>query len=441
MRYFLNLILSSTLLLCCTAYTSLHAQNFPVYNSFYVNPYLYNPAEALTEYTQIFAVHRQQWMNIEGAPTMSALTFNTLLNNSRAGLGGKFSSYKRGLLKTTDFTLSYAYGIPVGQKNWLFLGLSGGAITNTIDVSKITDPNDPAIANYLANNMQPAAGFGALYRSGSGLNVGLSLPQLFPSVYNSNASFSNTTVSPTDNVFVTIYYKRKVDSKIVSRKKGGLKRQITTQEASAPLEMYFNDKYSKYGNRQFELLGKLNLTQNFWLGASYKLPYGFTANLGINTQRFIIGYSYEPDNQPADNFSQGSHEVIVGIKLGSLKKFKRAAPVLRSTLTKAPSEKHTARFQDTDADPSALNKDDNSSKKKYFVVIRSFNDFTQADNYKKKLIADKFNAEIFYNPQDKKYYVHVLETLKASEAHEEIRNLKTYTKLKDARLLVVTSDK
>ncbi len=65
----------------------------------------------------------------------------------------------------------------------------------------------------------------------------------------------------------------------------------------------------------------------------------------------------------------------------------------------------------------------------------------QADNFKKKLIVEKFNAEIFYNPQDKKYYVHVLETTKASEAQEEIRNLKTYTKLKDARLLVVTTDK
>src|SRR5688572_514201 len=417
MRYFLNLILSTTLFLCSTACGELYAQNFPVYNSFYVNPFLYNPAEALTEYTQIFALHRQQWMNIEGAPTVSALTFNTLLNESRAGVGGRFSSYKRGLLNTTDFTLSYAYGIPMGQKNWLFLGLSGGAITNTIDVTKVSDPNDPAIANYLANNMQLAAGFGALYRSGSGLNVGVSLPQLFPSVYNSEASFSNTTVAPTDNVFVTIYYKRKVESKIVSRKKGGLKRTVKTQEAIAPLEMYFNYKYSKYGNSQFELLAKLNLTQNFWLGGSYRLPYGFTGNLGINIQRFTFGYSYEPGNQPQDGFSQGSHEVILGLKLGQLKKFKRAAPVLRSTLTKSPTEKHTARFQETVEDPNQINQQQGEVKKKYFVVIRVFNDFTAADVYKKKLITDKFNADIFYNPQDKKYYVHVLETMKAAEAH------------------------
>ena len=438
MRYFFYFLISQLLSLCCA---SLQAQNFPVYNSFYVNPFLYNPAEALTEYTQVFALHRQQWMNVEGAPTVSTLTFNTLMNESRAGVGGKISSYKRGLLNTTDFTLSYAYGIPMGQKNWLFLGLSGGAISNSIDLNKVTDPNDPAIARYLANNMQPAAGFGALYRSGSGLNLGVSLPQLFPSIFNSDASFSNTTVSPADNVFVTIYYKRKVESKIVSRKQGGLKRKVKTQEAIAPLEMYFNYKYSKFGNSQFEFLGKLNLTQHFWLGASYRLPYGFTGNLGINGQRFLLGYSYEPGNQPEDGFSKGSHEIILGLKLGSLKKFKRAAPVLRSTLTKSPTEKHTARFQDTDEDPDKLNQGDDAGKKKYYVVIRLFNDFTQADAYKRKLQADKFNADIFYNPQDKKYYVHVLETFKASEAHEEIRNLKAYTKLKEARLLVVTTDK
>lgn len=438
MRYFFNCTIGLAFWLSCTF---VQAQNYPVYNSFYLNPFLYNPAEAITEFTQIYALHRQQWMNVEGAPTVSALTFTTLMNESRAGIGGKISQYKRGLLSTTDFSLSYAYGIPVGQKNWLFLGLSGGAISNNIDLTKVTDPNDPAIANYLANNIQPAAGFGALYRSGSGLNIGISLPQLFPSTFNAEASFSNTTVSPADNVFVTIYYKRKVESKIVSRNKGGLKKKVKTEETIAPLEMYFNYKYSKFGNSQFELLAKLNLTQNFWLGASYRLPYGFTGNLGINTQRFVLGYSYEPGNQPQDGFSQGTHEVILGLKLGQAKKFKRAAPVLRSTLTKSPTEKHTARFQETVEDPDQINQAPGEAKKKYFVVIKVFNDFTAADVFKRKLIGDKFNADVFYNPQDKKYYVHVLETLKATEAHEEVRNLKTYTKLKEARILIVTTSK
>ncbi len=419
----------------------LQAQNYPVYNSFYVNPYLYNPAEALTEFSYVYAIHRQQWMTVEGAPMLTSITFNTLMNESRAGFGGKISSYKRGLLNTTDFSLSYAYGIPVGQKNWLILGLSGGAISNSIDVSKMTadDLDDPVIASYLDNNFQPVSSFGMLYRSGSGLNIGFSLPQLFPPKYNSDANFSNTTVSPLDNVFITIYYKRKVESKIINKRQGGMNRKVKSKESIAPLEAYFNYKYSKFGTSQFEFLAKLNLSDNFWLGASYRLPYGFTGNLGFKVNRFIVSYSYEPGSQPEDAFSTGTHEVLLGVRLGEAKKFKRAAPVLRSTLTKSPNEKHTARFQEVVDDPDNINQNDDS-KKRYFVVISVFPDFNKADAFKRKLVGDKFNADIFYNPQDKKYYVHVLETAKASEAHEEIRNLKNYTKLKTARLLVVTGE-
>jgi len=416
------------------------AQNYPVYNSFYVNPFLYNPAEALTDYTYVYAIHRQQWTNVEGMPTHSTITFNTLMNDSRAGVGGKLSNYKRGLLTTTDFVVSYAYGMPVGQKNWLFFGLSGGAVSNQIDLTQVSDPDDPAIANYLANNFQPASNFGMLYRAGSGINIGLSLPQLFPSKFNSEASFSNTTVSPLDNVFFTIYYKRKVESKIVNRKSGGVNRKVKSKETTAPLELYFNYKYSKFGTSQFEFLGKINLSENFWVGGSYRLPYGFTGNTGLKINRFIFSYSYEPGSQPESAFSKGSHEVLLGLRLGEPKKLKKAAPVLRSTLTKSPSEKHTARFQEGIEDPDNINQT-NENTKRYFVVINAYGDFNSADAFKRKLVNDKFNADIFYNPQDRKYYVHVLETTKASEAHEEIRNLKNYTKLKTARLLVVTGGK
>lgn len=444
MHYFLNLCLLFVLWLgCLTA----QAQNFPVYNSFYVNPYLYNPAEALTEYTQVYAIYRQQWTNVEGAPTLATVSINTLMNDSKVGLGGKISSYKRGLLTSTDVTLTYAFGMPVGQKNWLFFGLSGGAISNSVDVTSATNgsglPFDPSTdpALNVGSNIQPSANFGMLYRSGSGLNFGFSLPQLFPPSYNT-ATLSNTTVSPADNVFVTLYYKKKIESKIVSRRKGNVRKKIKTEEKIAPLEFYLNYKYSKFGNSQFEFLGKLNLSQNFWLGGSYRLPYGFTGNMGIVVKRFTFSYSYEPGSQPENGFSQGTHEVLLGLRLGKSKRFKRPEPVLRSTLKQNPAEKHTARFQESVEDPNDINKTQEAApKKRYFVVIRVFADFNAADSFRKKLIGDKYNANIFYNPQDRKYYVHVLETEKASEGHEEVRNLKTYTKLKEARLLIVNTPK
>ena len=210
-----------TILFIFIGWQSLHAQNYPVYNSFYISPYLYNPAEAATEYTTVFANHRQQWTSIEGAPMLSTLFFTTLLDDSRAGIGAKLSSYSRGLLTTTDISLSYAYGIQLNEKSMLFFGLSGGVISSSIDLTKVSDPNDPAIANYLANNIQPTANFGMLFRSQSGLNLGVSLPQLFAPGFNSVGHFAEFNVNPLDNIMVSAYYKKKLDSKIVNKRRRG----------------------------------------------------------------------------------------------------------------------------------------------------------------------------------------------------------------------------
>jgi type IX secretion system PorP/SprF family membrane protein len=432
MQYFFRLFTSLALVLCgiCSS-----AQNYPVYNSFYINPFLYNPAEAATNFTYVYAHHRQQWMGVDGSPVLTAVTMNTLLNDTKAGIGGKISNYKRGLLSTTDVSASYAYGIPVNKKNWFFFGLSGGVITTTIDLSQVTDPSDPVLAAYQANNIQPTANFGMLFRTAGGLNFGVSLPQLFTPTFN-GSTFSGTGVSPTDNIFVTLYYKRKVEGKIVNKRKGGMRSRVKTKESTAPLELYLNYKYAALGNSQFEVLAKLNVSENFWLGASYKMPYGFTGNIGLNYQRFLIGYSYEPNNQPESGFSQGTHEVTLGLRLGEQKKFKKTAVVLRSTLATNPAERHTARFNENVEDPDNISREE-TTKRKYYVVIRSFADFTQADAFKKKLIEQKFNANVFYNEKDRKYHVHVLETTKSGEANEEVKNLKNYTKLKEARVLVV----
>jgi hypothetical protein len=75
------------------------------------------------------------------------------------------------------------------------------------------------------------------------------------------------------------------------------------------------------------------------------------------------------------------------------------------------------------------------------VVLKGFADFNTADTYKKKILEQKYNADIFYYEKEKKFYVYVFQTTKASEATEEARNLKNYTKLKEARVLTVEEGK
>jgi type IX secretion system PorP/SprF family membrane protein len=413
-------------------------QNYSVYNSYFLNPYLYNPAEASTDFSCIQVNHRQQWYGFEGAPKTLTATFTTQLNESRVGLGAKASSYSRGILQTNDMMLTYVYGMPSGPKNTFYFALSGGAISNNIDIAQ-ADYSDPALLTYSADNIQPIANFGMLYRSANGLNFGISLPQLIGPKYNSSKNFENPTIVPADNIIVSAYYKRKVDGKIVSKKKRGIRTKVKTKESIAPLEFYTLYKYSKIGVSQAEATLKVNFTQRLWLAGLYRLNYGFGASVGFSFSNITVNYAYEPGSAPQPQFSTGSHEINLAISFGKQKKLKRAAPTLRSTLKTDPNIHH-ARFEQSLEDPDH-EPGENLEKKHYYVVVKSFADFTSADKFKQKLTGEKFNANIFYYEKDKKYYVHVFDTPKQADAHSEAHNLKLYTKLKDARVLIVTVPK
>lgn len=415
------------------------AQNYPVYNSFIVNPYLYNPAEAASEYAYLNLNYRLQWMGIEGAPSLSTATFNTLIDESYTGIGGKISNYSRGILRTTDVAFSYAHGVAFNEKNVLFFGLSGGAISNSIDLTKVDDTSDPALSGYLANNFQPAASFGMVLKTTSGINLGVSLPQLFAPKFNSESQFSPIQFSPIDNVFASLYYKRKVEGKMVNKRRRGVRTRKKTSGGYAPLEFYALYRYSAFDNSQFEVNGKLNFSENFWLGAGYRQEYGFIGHVGFSFGKLSINYSYEPGNQPEEGFSTGTHEFNLGLRLSDEKKYRKANPVFRSTLQRSPDERHTARFKQSDETMTPGGEQTGQAKKTYYVILKAFSDFTAADVYKKKIVDQKFNADIFFHEKDKKFYVFVHRTQKSSEAYEEARNLKAYTKLKEASVLVVQS--
>ena len=90
---------------------------------------------------------------------------------------------------------------------------------------------------------------------------------------------------------------------------------------------------------------------------------------------------------------------------------------------------------------SVINTTSGRPKKKYYVVLEEFADFNTADAYKKKILEQKYNADIFYYEKEKKFYVYVFHTTKAREATKETQNLKNYTKLKEARVLTVEEGK
>lgn len=417
-----------------------NGQNYSVYNSYLINPYLYNPAEAASENMNVFVDHRIQWTGIDGSPTVSTATFNSLIDLSRVGIGAKISSYKRGLLNTTDAQFSLAYGVPFSRESAIFFGMSGGMISRGLDQSKVFDPNDPAIASYLAEKIAPAASAGLLLKSGTGLNFGIALPQLLERSIGTELN-PQTSLSPFNQIWFTTYYRRKVEGRIVTKKTKGMKSRAKVDGGYAPLEFYATYKLSAYQTSQAEAQLKLNLSQNFWLTAGYRQSYGLLTGLGFSVQKFLFNYSFEPGGQPQKGFSTGTHEFLAGLRIGDEKRLRRKAVVIRSTLS-TTTVTHNPRLKHSVTDPDELEKESTEEvgKKKYLVVTRIFTDLVSADEYKKKLIEQKYNADIYYYAKDKRFYVHIFQSTNAREANQEIKNLKLYTKLKDIKLITINEE-
>jgi type IX secretion system PorP/SprF family membrane protein len=294
------------------------AQNYPIYNGYFLNPFIYNPAAAATDQFQINAGYRRQWFGIPGAPSISSLTASSLVDQTRAGIGFKVSTFSRGFLNSTDASVSYAYGVPLNKYNRLFFGLSGGLLSNTVNLGEITAVSDPALAT-VSNSFTPSASFGILFRNTNGLNFGFTLPKLFNNLASLDSKYS---FSYFDNVIVTASFSKWQPAPQVI-KKGRGRSYKSKKSTNVPLELFTIYRYSAFGSL-FEGTGKLNFNSNIWLSATYRQYAGMIPGIGISLENFTFSYFYE--SGVGGDLPMKSHEVLLSINLGKAKKFREKAP-------------------------------------------------------------------------------------------------------------------
>jgi type IX secretion system PorP/SprF family membrane protein len=421
-------------LLGCACATK--AQNFDLYNTYFSNPYLINPAEAATDYAMVHFNHRKQWLGFNGAPEISTVTYTSRFNKSRSGWGIKMSSAVNGITKISDALVTYVHGVGLNDHQILSFALSAGGTSKSIDLAKV-DSNDPALANYLDNNLSPSANFGMLFHCNSGLNLGITLPELFNSSINYSEEPKPEFVSPSREIIFNAYYSRNLPSGFASKKKNGIVRRVKTNVHKAPLEFFLLYRYRDGEQGQAEGLVKINLSEKVAVAGGYRQWLGPMAALHFDFHKLLLSYSYEPSNHLAD-FTTSSHELQLGLRLGKEKeKLKKKTVQLKSTIKGNITEQHVARFQQD----NETELEETTETKKFYVVIKSFKEFNGADEFKKKLTAQKFNASVYYHEPDGLYHVYVFESTRPSEAHAEARNIRNYTKLKQARVLAVIQKK
>ena len=162
-----------TMLLAAVVYGQQDAQ----FTQYMYNTISINPAYAGSRgVMSIFALHRTQWVGLDGAPTTNATSINTPISNSNLGLGLSFVNDKIGPTNENTISVDLSYTIPTSENFKLSFGMKATANLFNLNANKLNpvDQGDPQFQN-LRNVFTPNIGAGIYYHSDKAY-LGLSVP-------------------------------------------------------------------------------------------------------------------------------------------------------------------------------------------------------------------------------------------------------------------------
>lgn len=174
-KYFLNLILVGLSLLISA---DLFAQQRPVFSQYMFNGLVLNPAYAGNQpQLNVSLLHRDQWVNVDGAPKTSTLIAHSALKDRPVGVGLLVSRDKIGVHDDYSVYASYAYKLNIGIGT-LSMGLQAGFNYMVSDFSQLStiNPDDPLFFGTV-NRFNPNFGTGAFFNNKT-TYIGFSIPYL-----------------------------------------------------------------------------------------------------------------------------------------------------------------------------------------------------------------------------------------------------------------------
>lgn len=282
---------------CC-----LMAQVNTNFSQFFINPYLYNPSYAGADaQSAVFLAYRNQWTGLEGAPSISNVSFHSPVHKN-VGLGLNFTNEQKSILNTNSALLSLSYALTLGDNTFFRFGISGGGTFNGVDINEFEDPSDPAFANIIENNSYLIGNAGISLQLKT-FNIGIAVPNLFSEQYVTTENFSIGEIKPLEQLLISasnrFYF---ADGRHVFE----------------PSVLY---RYSNIFPSQFEAAGVLHLNHIVWVGGSYKEDFGISAFGGLKVkQKLGIGYSYTLASSGINEINRPTHEVHLSLLLGEKNK-------------------------------------------------------------------------------------------------------------------------
>lgn len=289
--------------------TSVKGQQISLFNHYYYNPTLYNPAfTGNKETTNIMLVSKDQWTGFKGSPKLNILSVDGSILKRKMGIGVSVFSETKGINKTIGGNLLSSYRININHISHLNFGISLRILSHNINFSEavVEDVSDPTFYSSSQTKTSFDGNIGLAY-FWKELEVGISLNQILKSksVF-SNDIENDISYTPSYHYINSVKYKFTLNK--------------AKQILIAPQALV---RYIPNAPLQYELNTNLYLNK-FWVGAAYKNDYAIAVNAGVSLfKKFDVGYSYDIITSDIGQNSGISHELMLNFKFGKRKKKER----------------------------------------------------------------------------------------------------------------------
>jgi type IX secretion system PorP/SprF family membrane protein len=261
-----------------------------MYNTININPAYAGSRGVLS----IFALHRTQWVGLDGAPVTNALSVNTPLNATNLGLGVSVINDKIGPTHENTISADLSYTIPASETFKLSFGIKATANLFDLDVSRLNPADDdPSLHDY-SNKFTPNIGAGVYLHSDKAY-VGFSVP-----------NFIQTNRYDDNEVAI---FKEQINFYLIAGYVFDLNDGIKFKPAVLA-------KMVEGAPLQADVSANFMFSNKFVVGVAYRWSAALSAMVGFQvSEGLYIGYGYDHETTNLNNYNSGSHEIFLRYEL------------------------------------------------------------------------------------------------------------------------------
>lgn len=290
-----------TLVLAVLGCAKLFAQQEVMVSQYMFNQLFLNPAYAGSHaYMSSSLLHRSQWLKVEGAPRTSMMAVDAPLMNGKMGAGFSIVHDQIGVSRDLDIAAHYAYHLRLSPTSKLAFGMRAGLSIYSARLSELNywDTNDQVFQGDIANKPVGKFGFG-LYWYDTRSYVGLAVP----TIYAADKQIAMNATGVIDDYFTQHFY---VNA-----------GHVFTLNESFDIKPSTMVRYTEAAPMEADVNCNVLYRERIWFGLGYRTGDAVVGMLEYQINPMLrIGYAYDMTTSQLRNYTNGSHEVMLGLDFG-----------------------------------------------------------------------------------------------------------------------------